>query len=115
NAQRQDCQGVVDELGENPVVAHSIAPDTGVVRRQSFPALPRVFETFEVVQVREHAPLHGAIELLELAVELSGGLDAPPGYHLAISSSSATSGRLRRPPASKMSIASSAAKASSRS
>lgn len=48
-AQRQDGQGAVDDLCQDTVVAHSVAPDAGVVRRQPLPALPRVVETLDVV------------------------------------------------------------------
>ncbi len=37
NAQCQHGERLVDELGQDAVVAHSVAPDSGMVCRQSLP------------------------------------------------------------------------------
>lgn len=106
---RQYGQRVVDELGQDAVVAHSIPPDARVVRGESLSTLPRIVKIFDLMQVRQDPPLYGTVKLLEIAVELVGGLKTPPSCHLSISPSSAASGRLRPPPAAKASIAASAA------
>lgn len=115
HAQREHHQCAVAHLGEDPVFADAIAPHPGVIRRQSLPALPRVVEIGDIVQVSNNPSLHILVELSEFPIELIGGLNPPPAGHRPYSASSTASGRLRRPAASKALIASSAAKASSRS
>jgi len=81
NAKRQYGEGGGSDLGEDAVITHSVSPHSCMAGGQTLAALTRLIEGLDFFQVGHHTPLYGTIELLVLAVELFGGLNAPPRRH----------------------------------